>query len=65
MIIVLVVTFFLFMMLGIPVGFAIGSSTLIALLLQNDIPLVVIPQQKRFMVERESYIYMGIIVAIL
>jgi len=44
MIIVLVVTFFLLMILGIPVGFAIGSSTLIALLFQNDIPLVVIPQ---------------------
>ncbi len=44
MIIAMIASFFLLMILGTPVGFAIGSSTLIGLLLQKDIPLVVIPQ---------------------
>lgn len=58
MIIVLVVSFFILMILGIPVGFAIGSSTLIALLLQNDIPLVVIPQMMFGGVDRYVFLAM-------
>jgi len=44
MLLTMVISFFLLMIIGTPVGFSIGISSLIGLLVQSDIPLIVIPQ---------------------
>ena len=44
-VIILVVSMILLLLLGVPIGFGLGLSSLIALLAWQDIPLVVIVQR--------------------
>lgn len=45
MIAILLVTFTLFLILGVPIAFAMGLSGVVALVLASDIPLLVLPQR--------------------
>lgn len=58
MLLVLIISFFIFLILGFPVAFVMGASVFIALLYQQDIPIMLINQ--RFFTTLDSFPIMAI-----
>ncbi len=54
----LIVAFIIFAIFGLPIGIAVGISSVIALLVQGDIPLMVVPQRMYYAIN--SFTLMGI-----
>lgn len=57
MIIIMLISFAVFIILDIPIAFSIGMSTLVGLLFQNDIPLIVIPY--RMFAGLDKYLFLA------